>query len=90
MNSIMINNIANRMVEGLQFEFEAIEGKITIIVGYIEIGKFKDVNTIANSIINDLLKANYEIIYDNLTSQIFLNALRLHRYVVLRPVKGDK
>lgn len=79
-----------KLPEGIGLEYEAVEGKITIIIGYCEMEQFKLLNLTVNCLIGKFLQKGFNVSYDNSSHKYIVGKFKHYRYVALRPVKGDK
>lgn len=76
--------------EGIELNYETTENKVTLIIGYTPIEKFKPLCTYLNMIADKFASKGYAITYDNFSSKHICGQLKHYRYIALRPKKEGK
>lgn len=87
---LLILEALENLPEGLELEYEAIEGKIAISTNYADREGFAEFDANVNDLIRKFEGKGYKVTYDNITNRKFNNSLQHRRYVVMRKPKGDK
>lgn len=87
---LLILEALENLPEGLELEYEAIEGKITISTDYADREGFDVFDANVNDLIRKFEDKGYKVTYDNITNKTFDNLLQHRRYVVMRKPKEDK
>lgn len=87
---LLILEALESLPEGIELEYEAIEGKIAISTDYADREGFDVLDVNVNELIRKFESKGYKVTYDNIANGKFKEVLKHRRYVVMRKPKEEK
>lgn len=84
---LLILEALESLPEGIELEYEAIEGKIAISTDYADREGFDVLDANVNDLIRKFEDKGYNVTYDNINNRRFQEVLKHRRYVVMRKPK---
>ena len=84
---LLILEALENLPEGLELEYEAIEGKIAISTDYADKEGFNVLDANVSDLVKKFEDKGYKVTYDNVANRKFQEILKHRRYTVLRKPK---